>query len=51
MLTDPMVSIFDNKFDSLNKSCGKSVMKSVSPNLLIFEINLFPVFLSNERFS
>jgi hypothetical protein len=23
MVTDPMVSIFDNKFDSLNKSCGK----------------------------
>jgi hypothetical protein len=23
MVTDPMVSIFDNKFDSLNTSCGK----------------------------
>ena len=23
MLTDPMVSIFDNAFDSLNTSCGK----------------------------
>jgi hypothetical protein len=23
MLTDPMVSIFDNTFDSLNTSCGK----------------------------
>jgi hypothetical protein len=23
MVTDPMVSIFDSKFDSLNTSCGK----------------------------
>jgi hypothetical protein len=23
MVMDPMVSIFDNKFDSLNTSCGK----------------------------
>jgi hypothetical protein len=35
---------------AIQNTFKKSVMKSVSPNLLIFGVNLFPVFLSNERF-
>jgi hypothetical protein len=45
MVMDPMVSIFDNKFDSLNTSCGKvsdemSFSKSVlGTNRVIYIIN------------
>jgi transcriptional accessory protein Tex/SPT6 len=40
-----------NKFEFDSKQVvEKSVMKLVFPNFQIFGINLFPVFLSNERF-